>query len=545
MEPKYTEEELVQKASIALEKEDYPRYFSLIAEGLFYYSKSYELYLMLGQYYAWKNANQAYLCFENALFYCGIPEDRAIIQEFIEALKKEHCLTVEKMSIVILSYNNQKITKECLESIRRNNSEHTYELIVVDNASTDGACQWLKEQKDICLISNAENKGFPYGCNQGIAEAEAGNAILLLNNDTIVMPNALFWLRMGLYETDRTGAAGCVSNNAVNYQQVEETFENIEEWMDFAQQNNIPMEQPYEKKGWLMGFAVLLKRSALEQTLAKGDGGNQQRKGEIKEYLDTRFSPGNYEDNDLCIRLLLAGYELRLCKNSFIFHYGSKAFDRKRKSFTELLIRNEQKLALKYGINFIPYSYVEKALVDMVKPKEPCFSILEAGCRLGATLARIESIYPEAQIQGIERNSTLASLAAMVARVWRGDFLESIWDERYDYVILDQILHLGSNSAAMLTKASDCLSPHGAILICVKNRQCISSQKEDGGFLLEEILELFQRTSLSVKSVSYRSARLRVEEENRVTRLCSGENKQNRKLYEAEKFIFEVVKFRG
>lgn len=93
-------------------------------------------------------------------------------------------------------------------------------VIVVENASKDKSVAWMKQQKDIKLLCNKENSGFPMGCNQGIRMAEKESDILLLNNDTIMTPNALFWLRMALYENDQVGSTGSVSNYVTNGQAV-------------------------------------------------------------------------------------------------------------------------------------------------------------------------------------------------------------------------------------------------------------------------------------------------------------------------------------
>lgn len=141
------------------------------------------------------------------------------------------------------------------------------------------------------LVSNQENKGFPAGCNQGIKAAEPENDILLLNNDTIVLPNSIFWLRMGLYEEERIGATGSMSNSVINGQRIEAKLAGVEEYITYGTAMNIPMENALEKKTWLVGFAMLLKRKALDEV----------------GLLDERFSPGQNEDVDLCIRLNLAG----------------------------------------------------------------------------------------------------------------------------------------------------------------------------------------------------------------------------------------------
>ena len=74
-------------------------------------------------------------------------------------------------SIVILSYNTLELTKTCIESIRAYTRDVPYEIIIVDNGSTDGSVKWLKRQKDLRCIFNEQNEGFPKGCNQGLAIA--------------------------------------------------------------------------------------------------------------------------------------------------------------------------------------------------------------------------------------------------------------------------------------------------------------------------------------------------------------------------------------
>ena len=97
------------------------------------------------------------------------------------------------VSIIILTFNQLKYTKECVESIRKHTPE-PHEIIFVDNGSTDGTGKWLKKlvknNSNYKLIENKKNLGFSKGCNQGI-EASSGEYILLLNNDVVVTEN---WL---------------------------------------------------------------------------------------------------------------------------------------------------------------------------------------------------------------------------------------------------------------------------------------------------------------------------------------------------------------
>ena len=121
--------------------------------------------------------------------------------------KKESKFT----SIIILTYNQLEYTKICIESIRKFTNPDSYEIIIIDNNSTDGTINWLKTQEDVTVIYNNENLGFPKGCNQGIKIAKGDN-ILLLNNDTIVTPNWLSNMNKALWSSKEIGAVGTVSN---------------------------------------------------------------------------------------------------------------------------------------------------------------------------------------------------------------------------------------------------------------------------------------------------------------------------------------------
>lgn len=101
------------------------------------------------------------------------------------------------LSIIIISYNTKKTTQNCLKSIYESlqNVELNYEIIVIDNASTDGSVKILEGYVDskpdnFKLIKNDANLGFAKANNLGVKKA-AGDYILLLNSDIVVLDNAI------------------------------------------------------------------------------------------------------------------------------------------------------------------------------------------------------------------------------------------------------------------------------------------------------------------------------------------------------------------
>lgn len=94
------------------------------------------------------------------------------------------------LSIIILSYNTKDLLINCLNSLKKLNNEVNFEIIVVDNNSTDGSKKYLDDQNDIKFIENNSNLGFAAGNNSARNKC-LGKYILFLNSDTEVYKNTL------------------------------------------------------------------------------------------------------------------------------------------------------------------------------------------------------------------------------------------------------------------------------------------------------------------------------------------------------------------
>lgn len=297
----------------------------------------YEGYLAYAKYLETINLKQAYLTYENALYFCDDETMKKTIQSKLDEIAYRNG-KVEPASIVILCYNNRPLTQQCIESIRETTPEFAREIVIVDNNSQDDSVDYLRQQKDIVLIENDYNAGFPGGCNIGIEAAKPENDIFLLNSDTIMCFNTLYTLRMGLYEKDNYGSAGCVTNNCANNQSVFKS-ESLDELKEFGRNNNIPNKRS-EIKLMLIGFALIVKRKVLEKV----------------GYLDERFNPGNFEDDDLSLRILMNNYQNVLVYNSFLIHLGSVSFN--NADYFNLLHKNMALAKLTYALSlFISSGY--------------------------------------------------------------------------------------------------------------------------------------------------------------------------------------------
>ena len=94
------------------------------------------------------------------------------------------------VSVIIVNYNTLKITRECIDSVVEKTQGLQYEIILVDNASTDGSKELFEKDGRITYIYSDRNGGFGYGNNLGMKVAK-GKYFLLLNSDTLLVNNAI------------------------------------------------------------------------------------------------------------------------------------------------------------------------------------------------------------------------------------------------------------------------------------------------------------------------------------------------------------------
>jgi len=264
-------------------------------------------------------------------------QDFLVDQFLIRARKRAAPKAEPKLvSIVILCWNQLEFTRQCVESLLADDS-HPYELILVDNGSTDETPAYLAGIPGAKVIRNEQNLGFPKGCNQGI-QAATGEYILLLNNDTIVVPGLLSELVAAAESDPVIGLVGPVSNCVSGPQQVAASYGTTAELHRFAAGLAGQHRGALVEVERLVGFCLLVKREVLEKI-----GG-----------FDERFGLGLFEDDDLCLRARQAGYRAVYAPGVFIHHYGSRTITALGLSDGSLLDENKRKFEEKWGVSLGP-----------------------------------------------------------------------------------------------------------------------------------------------------------------------------------------------
>jgi GT2 family glycosyltransferase len=298
-------------------------------------------------------------------------------------------------SIIILTHNQLEYTKKCVDSIFEH-TEGPFELIAVDNGSTDGTAEYLESELRshksgvrIKIIKNKENFGFAVGNNQGMAEAK-GDHIILMNNDVVVIPGWLERLVACAERSSRIGIVGPMFNYVSGPQLVKGVAYDTTSLAGLNKFSR-PFAKRYAgqaKPFWrVVGFCMLIKRAVIEKI-----GG-----------LDGRFGSVNFEDDDFSLRAALAGFESWIAEDCFVHHFGSRTFAGAKIDYRESLHTNWEIFKQKWGI---PADLAYGAPYDMAAVVKDGFIPAKHYCPLTPqeyTVTDGEKLFEVGDIEGARR----------------------------------------------------------------------------------------------------------------------------------------------
>ncbi len=373
---------------------------------------------------------------------------------------------MNKTSIIILTYNNFLYTKECIESIRKYTCKDIYEIIVVDNNSSDETASWLKSQKDLKVIYNKKNLGFPKGVNLGIKKAQKENDILLLNNDTIVTNNWLTNLKKCLYSSSDIGAVGPICNQDENKQGCDFIYNNVKEMQQKALKNNISNSNKWEEKVFLIGYCLLIKRSVIDK---------------IKN-LDEKYSPGYIEDNDLSLKIINLGYHLILCHDVFIHHYLGTAFRKDLSKFYPILNKNRKYFKNRWHFETSEFDCLKNASLVFIENYQ---TILDYNCGIGVLMLYLNYRY-NSVIDGVEKNIYKRNISSKFGKVYK-NLNET---DKYDCILIGDELEQVNNPMLFLKRLKKHLNHNGVLIGEIHNFSSVNNLN----YLLHDIsYEVFKQ----------------------------------------------------
>ena len=309
-------------------------------------------------------------------------------------------------SIIIPTFNQLGLLRQCLESIERH-TDTPYEIIVIDNASTDGTAHYLASLRGQIRSRVLDaNKGFAAAVNIGLMMAK-GTTMMLLNNDILVTDRWLHNMLVCLNSDPAIGMVGPVTNYISGEQQIRVPYRSIAEMPVYARKHNRSDSAQWRDAEWLRGFCLLFRRELFETV----------------GYWDEGFEIGNYEDNDYNIRVRLAGKRLVIAADTFIHHFGSVSIRAIGSAIAESNVRNESYYLAKWNDAGRWKSCVDEQrsrLADAAMEGEPARA--GAGAGLYPELIAVQGIGPAAYwIEGGVRRPIVGDCSVPVVQVSQVD----------------------------------------------------------------------------------------------------------------------------
>lgn len=225
--------------------------------------------------------------------------------------------TPPDLSVVIVSWNTAALLQDCLGSLLTPPSTISVEVVVVDNASTDGTPGQVKQNwPQVRLIENADNRGFASANNQGLTVCR-GRHIALLNSDTLVTSQALSRLVAFIDEHPEAGACGPRLLQPDGRPQAFAFGHDPTPGYLFRRGfNHLLLRRPLhhwntdqtQSVDWVSGACLIARRQAIEQV------------GPLDESIFMYF-----EDNDWCLRFRQCGWKIYYVPTISITHIGGQS----------------------------------------------------------------------------------------------------------------------------------------------------------------------------------------------------------------------------
>lgn len=221
----------------------------------------------------------------------------------------------KKVAIILVNYNGKRDTEDCIKSLREIRYDN-YEIIIVDNCSTDGSKEYITNKyKDVIYIYSDKNLGFSGANNYGIDYALSNNAdyILLLNNDTEVDVD---FLDIMINEYEKDSKIGIMTSTILYFS------EKSKVWYGGGKHNYILGNSYHENQGkniktldlhvrevsFISGCVMLISRNVIENV------------GKLSEEYFLY-----HEDTDYCLKVMKRGYKLIYVPQAKVYHKVSSS----------------------------------------------------------------------------------------------------------------------------------------------------------------------------------------------------------------------------
>lgn len=375
------------------------------------------------------------------------------------------------VTIAILAYNRLEKTKRCVDYVIKYTQEIDYELLLVDNGSSDGTLEFFNSIAHPCkkIITITENKG-ANGTLSAIAKVYRGQYLVYLPNDVYVTTNWLKNLLTCMQSDPSIGIAQPVSYYVSNLQSVNLQFSNLEEMQQKAAVYNVSNPSLWHERLRLITLGGLFSRQCLD----------------VIGVMDYGFLH-DFADDDWCFRVRRAGYKAVLCKDTFV-HHDHNIFQNEGKdpaAYQKSLLYGKENFKHKYfGVDaWDDVNNFEPEMINMLNapkvPKDTNIKILGIDVRCGTPILemknklRTEGFY-QVKLYNYAENAKyyvdLSGISEVPAVI---DKVENInvcsFSEKFDYIIMGEPVNQYYRSAHILMNIVTHLKSSGIVFLKWEN----------------------------------------------------------------------------
>ncbi len=266
------------------------------------------------------------------------------------------------VSIVIVNWNTKELLAECLRSIYEHTKKLKFEIIVVDNASSDGSADLVKKLfPKVIVIQNDKNVGYATGNNQGLAVAK-GKYALVLNSDTYFFDNTIAKVYEFAEKNNDAAVVGCkISNKDMTLQGSAFMFPSLNNlflWVSYLSKI-FPTHRFFgrERMGWwdwdsvheaevIVGCFMMVRMSAIKEVGP----------------MDTAYFM-YCEETDWCYRFKKAGWKILYAPISGLVHLGGESTKKKK---GEMFLQMNSSILLYFHKHKGKVSYVFACILVML-----------------------------------------------------------------------------------------------------------------------------------------------------------------------------------
>lgn len=392
------------------------------------------------------------------------------------------------VSVLVLAYNHIDYTRQCIESLYKYTTDVDFELITINNGSTDETEQFFNSLPNEKKISFPENIGVDKAINHGFRIAE-GKYTLNLSNDIIVTRNWLSNLVTCMESDEKIAMVVPVCGFSSNYQQVNLKYDSLDEMQILMKTYNTSNPSLWEERMRLVTYTCLF-RTDVQRSI----GG-----------FDEDFNPGAYDDDAISFTIRRGGYKLMLARDTYVHHFGSVTFSAEYAK-NNIAVRNRILFMQKFGIDSWSASLIDFNIVDITDvPEKGPVSILGIGSSCGASILQVKNKLREKGILDVSLDyysqlpSCMTDLATICRKCVMGfpKDVKQHFSEPYDLIIVEAETDKLENLESFYTDLCSMLKEDGQLITTAANQELYGK--------IEKILEEKKlKNKKSIKDYYYR-----------------------------------------